>query len=309
LLYGNTPTSFLNICFEAGLCLLWLAVACQTLIARPVSWLLAIDGINQFLVLPFANLVGFGQRFVASLQVSRNSKSALITIGVLLLSLPLLLMVVSWLSAADAGFEQFIQWISHYFSVEKLLRWAIQLVFGLPLAIYLFSAVLGNVGKHHSDIFSRDSLLKTFSGFHRLPHIAIALPLALFLLVYLLYIIVMSPYLFSAFAGHLPAGFTYAEYARRGFFELMNVASFNVLLLAAVWLLAERPAALHPQLLRLLSAVLGFLTLLLIATAASKMWMYVQVYGLTLLRFFTSWSNFSWILRVKTPYLPWTASR
>ena len=55
--------------------------------------------------------------------------------------------------------------------------------------------------------------------------------LLLFNLVYILFIAVQFKYFFS---GTLEDGFTYAEYARRGFFELLFVTLINLSITIAV---------------------------------------------------------------------------
>ncbi|MCL2150714.1 MAG: DUF4173 domain-containing protein, partial [Coriobacteriia bacterium] len=166
-----------------------------------------------------------------------------------------------------------------------LIRWLTNLILGLPIAYYLCCVVIGNVDARQTGLIRKDRLLSAFSGFHLIPRAALIASLVLFITVYLVYIAMMGGYLFSALFGELPDGFTYAEYARRGFFELLAVAVINAVIIGTLWLLAKREALEHPALLRALTAILAFLTLLLV-TAAAKMHLYVQNYNLTLLRFY-----------------------
>lgn len=50
----------------------------------------------------------------------------------------------------------------------------------------------------------------------------------IFGLIYVLFIGLQVTYLFSAFTGNIPQDFTYAEYARRGFFELCYISLCNL---------------------------------------------------------------------------------
>jgi hypothetical protein len=79
---------------------------------------------------------------------------------------------------------------------------------------------------------------------------------------------------------------TYAEYARRGFFELCTVAGINLAVLTVAHLVARRESV---RVLRAETVALCLFTLLLIVTALSKMVMYINVYGLTQLRVYTTW--------------------
>ena len=61
--------------------------------------------------------------------------------------------------------------------------------------------------------------------------------------VYLLFIGLQARYLFSAFFGILPEAYTYAQYARQGFFELCVIALLNASFLIAMNSCAKTPAA------------------------------------------------------------------
>jgi hypothetical protein len=107
--------------------------------------------------------------------------------------------------------------------------------------------------------------------------------------VFVTYFITMAAYLFSAFGGELPTSYTYAQYARKGFFELCAVATINLALLAFTYLLARRQIREYPPFLRVLTGFISLCTSLLILTAMSKMLLYIGTYGLTRLRIYTLW--------------------
>ena len=107
-------------------------------------------------------------------------------------------------------------------------------------------------------------------------------------LLFLSFVVVQLRYLFG---GHMlvqaTTGLTYAEYARRGFFELTAVAALVLpLLLGMHWLLRKD----NPRHERTFRALAGFQIVLLfviIASAAQRMRMYQLEYGLTELRVYT----------------------
>ena len=101
--------------------------------------------------------------------------------------------------------------------------------------------------------------------------------------------------LFSAFAGRLHGTEVYSQFAREGFFELCRVAAINgVVLVLANVLGKDGPCG--SRAVRVWNAVLSGLTLLLLASAVSKMALYVSVYGLTAKRVLTwpSWPCWPW---------------
>ena len=103
---------------------------------------------------------------------------------------------------------------------------------------------------------------------------------------YLVYLFSQLAYFVSAFSGFLPVGysFSYAEYARRGFFELCGIAAINLAVLYLTILLSRKKDGRLPGVLRAIGAFLGLFTLFLIATAVAKNVMYIRNFGMTVLR-------------------------
>src|SRR4029079_10154349 len=80
-------------------------------------------------------------------------------------------------------------------------------------------------------------------------------------------------------------GLTYAEYAHRGFFELVIAAVLLLpLLLVADW--ARRPGGRADAVYRVLAGVLVALLFVVMASALQRMRVYEQAYGLTELRLY-----------------------
>ncbi|MGH9334553.1 MAG: DUF4153 domain-containing protein [Vicinamibacteria bacterium] len=82
-------------------------------------------------------------------------------------------------------------------------------------------------------------------------------------------------------------GLSYAEYAREGFLQLVTAASIALPgLLVADWFVPK--GSLSRSRLRGLAAVLLVMMTAVLASAALRMWLYVDAYGLTELRLYTS---------------------
>jgi hypothetical protein len=105
-------------------------------------------------------------------------------------------------------------------------------------------------------------------------------------LVYCVYLISQLAYFTGGLHGILPEGYTLAEYARRGFFELAWLCAINLLIVAlAVGLVRKADTA--PLSTRLICLFLGLVTLFLAVSASAKMFLYIDAYGLTRLRVLT----------------------
>lgn len=97
-----------------------------------------------------------------------------------------------------------------------------------------------------------------------------------------LFLAVQSEYLFVGTVGRIDLG--YAEYARRGFFELVTVAVCVAgLVLTVDWVVNRRD-----RILDMLHVVLIVQTFAVIASAVVRMKAYTDAFGLSELRFYTS---------------------
>ncbi|MCA1591519.1 MAG: DUF4173 domain-containing protein [Acidobacteria bacterium] len=103
------------------------------------------------------------------------------------------------------------------------------------------------------------------------------------------FVVVQLRYFFGGASVVLnSAGLTYAEYARRGFFELVWVAALVLpLLLAAHWLLRkENPV--HERIFRGLAGAQLLLLFVIMASAVGRMRLYQSEYGQTELRLYVT---------------------
>ena len=107
---------------------------------------------------------------------------------------------------------------------------------------------------------------------------------------YFAYLFSQLAYFFDAFKGILPKdySFTFAEYARRGFFEMCIIAVINFVIISLVILFARKKDGKLSAGLKTLCSFVGFFTLVIINTALSKMFLYIKSYGMTELRITTS---------------------
>jgi len=84
------------------------------------------------------------------------------------------------------------------------------------------------------------------------------------------------------------AGLTYAEYARGGFFQLLAVAALTVATLVALRAATRDPGGPARRLLRAFQLTALALTLALVAVALRRLGLYVDVFGLTMLRLYST---------------------
>ena len=117
-------------------------------------------------------------------------------------------------------------------------------------------------------------------------------------LLFLAFVAVQFRYLFGgAELVRELTGLSYAEYARRGFFELVAVAALSLpLLLLADWSLDQRDAV-RVRRFRQLAGLMLLLLDVMLASALFRMRLYTAEYGLTELRFYTT-AFMGWLVLV-----------
>ncbi len=106
---------------------------------------------------------------------------------------------------------------------------------------------------------------------------------------YLMYLFSQLAYFFSAFSGFLPDGvITYAQYARKGFFEMCVIAIINLGLVFLALLISKKKNGKVCHGIKALTTFIALFTLMIISTAISKMVIYIDAYGMTEKRVTTS---------------------
>ncbi len=92
-------------------------------------------------------------------------------------------------------------------------------------------------------------------------------------------------------------GMSYAEYARRGFFELVTVAALSLPLLLAADRWLDRSDPRRVRRFRQLAGVMLLLLDIMLASALLRMWLYTTQFGLTEQRFYTT-AFMGWLVLV-----------
>ena len=288
-LFDTTPV---HLVMGAGLVLAyltWHAYVAGVAVSRGLSPLTFFDLVTQLLIVPLGNL---GAWLAAFRRIRRGGSKAnqpiYIVIGIIV-GLPVILVVLLLLTSADTAFGY---WIAHIQTtvVQVNGRWmAWQLSTGFVLGFLLFASWYGNFRRWGTFVFTAGGVNAFIHDKHKIAAVAIAAPMLILCLIYAIFLAVTILHLFEAFSTHTLVDYTYSNYARYGFFDLVIVSGINVAVLAFSYLFATRYEGAYPRLLRVIGGAMAVLTLLLIATAASKLMLYTQMFGLTRLRLYTLW--------------------
>jgi hypothetical protein len=202
----------------------------------------------------------------------------------LLLALPFVVVFLALLSAADLVFGDYVELALRWIDLEKLIDWTARLLVVLISAAFLLGALVAALRPpgDRKLIGEDPPLVQPFLGFTET-----AIVLSLVLLVFLSFVGVQFTYLFGGQANIHAAGYTYAEYARRGFGELLAVAFLAlamIYLLAAVTRFDTRRQRM--AFFALCSGIVLLVTVML-ASAFQRLVLYEQAYGFSRLRTYT----------------------
>jgi len=106
----------------------------------------------------------------------------------------------------------------------------------------------------------------------------------------MIYCLSQLTYFISAFQGILPVDYTFAGYARKGFFECIPLGIINSLFIIALSLFTKTEESKKKS--NLIKGYISYLvafTLFLVISAFSKIWLYISSYGITIMRVYVGW--------------------
>jgi len=287
-LFDNQFIKTLNFAFITGIYIYWISITTGRCIDVKLTAYLLGDVVNQVIIVPLLNFLCcfIGIKTIAKFK---NIKGPLQAILGIVVFLPLIGLVILLLASADAAFSDFLSDILTLINFENIVVYISQFIVGIPVAFYLYGLTYGNAKGRNTETITVDSVDKSLKMARIVPRITIHSVLIVFSAIYIIFFAVQAVYLFSAFNGTIPGSITYANYARRGFFELCYIVGINLGLLAFSHLTFKKEKSEESKTLRIETLLISLLTILLIITALSKMVMYINVYGLTQLRVYTSW--------------------
>lgn len=222
------------------------------------------------LVSPFGDMVSY---FDAKKQEINAKKSYFLpAFAGFIIALPLLFFITLLLVSADAVFADMLSRL-----METLNIWTTIEIVSLMVVIFFSSyAVLSALCR--KEVKEQTEKKTKFD-----PVIAIVIT-SLLCLLYMAFSMIQILYLFIG-NMELPENYTYARYARQGFFQLLIVSIINFLIVLTVLYLFR-----ESKILRVILTMICGCTFIMILSSALRMMLYIQSYALTLLRLFVLWA-------------------
>lgn len=214
------------------------------------------------------------------LRSHRASQPALAVGRGVLFSIPPVLIFGGLLVAADPVFEDIIRNKLHLSFFNLLSHCFLAAFFAWIVGGFLRGMLLGK----EADIVAANA--------PSLPSLGItetSIVLGLVDILFFVFVLVQLRYFFGGSELVLKTmGLTYADYARRGFFELVAVAMLVLPLLLAVHWLLRKDNSRNERIFRALAGAQILLLFVIMASALQRMRLYEMEFGLTELRLYTT---------------------
>ncbi len=216
------------------------------------------------IALPFVD----GINFLRRVKILKNDKIKNVVMG-FIIAIPFLFIITFLLSEADILFQKLTgKLFDTIFSTDIFTVTSLILLGFLFCYSVLCGALMQSANEKIKPVKRADAAIAvTF--------------LSVLGLVYAIFCSIQIIYLFANGYFVLPQEFTFSEYARRGFFELLAVTVINIILmlLCNAFFKDSKP-------LRLLLTFITICTYILIASSAYRMLLYISAYHLTFQRLF-----------------------
>ena len=234
--------------------------------------------IGHLMIVPLKNL---DKPFIDS-SAARKARTGEETVGKkraksillgLVIAIPLLWIILALLSSADLVFGNIVEDILDCITFPELNEdWV-----GVPFKFFLsFMAFYTWTACLPAEIFFEGKEPRKFDAV-----VAITFN-SLIAVVYLLFSGIQFVYLVGQM--ELPNGYTYAEYAHEGFYQLLAVTILNLILVS----FCKKHFA-DNKVLKAILLIISGCTYVMIASSALRMYLYVGVYGLSHLRVYVLW--------------------
>ncbi|XOB42238.1 MAG: DUF4153 domain-containing protein [Candidatus Nealsonbacteria bacterium] len=207
----------------------------------------------------------------------------------IIISIPILAVFIWLLSSADIVFQQYLdRLLKINIDMEIVLRILIVLVsscFFIGVFAKAFSLFKDKSLTEFANDKSENSLTKN-NQTKLLDSIESSMVLGSVGLLFLVFIIFQFFYLFGAkeYVWGIEEYITYSEYAKKGFGELIAVSIISFLLIYAIDKFGKRENLSQKKLSKILSSVLVFEIFVIMASAFSRLSLYIDGYGYTFSR-------------------------
>ena len=202
----------------------------------------------------------------------------------LVLALPILLVLGALLASADPIFNNWMRDLLKIFDLNKIPEYLFRLTYIFMIGYVLAGSYLHAIQPTAVEVRPGPGS-RWFAPF--LGWIEGVVVLGAVNLLFAVFVGIQFWYLFGGQANISTAGFTYSEYARRGFNELVMVALLSLGLYLGLGAVARQETTSQRKIMVGLNVLLIAQVLVILASSLNRLLLYENAYGFTQLRTYT----------------------
>lgn len=203
---------------------------------------------------------------------ANNKKNSLIIKGILI-TIPIMIVVLILLTHADAYFKMFITRILDVINIDISIDTLVSIIITLVLSfIFVFSTITNIYQTRNIDVHDPQK--------KKVENIISYILLGVISFVYILFLISEISKLTTNFLN-VPVEYTYAKYAREGFFELLGVSTINIAIIIFYLKIADYE---DNKIIKGLLLFLIVFSIFIIINSYYRMALYIFEYTFTILR-------------------------
>jgi hypothetical protein len=199
----------------------------------------------------------------------------------IVIALPVIAIFASLLSSADPIFAKRFEDFIDLFNIDNLPEYIFRLVYILILA-YVLAGTFLHAAQKSDEKVEEKTWLSPFLGFTESTIV-----LGSVVILFIAFVVVQFQYFFGGQANIGNEGYTYSEYAVRGFGELVAVAFFSLLLLLGLGAITRRETETQRRTFSILGIGLVGLLIVMLIAAFQRLGLYEMAYGFSRLRTYT----------------------
>jgi hypothetical protein len=202
----------------------------------------------------------------------------------LVIAIPVVAFFGVLLASADMVFAQRLNDLSGLFRIENLPEYIFRFTYILVIA-YALAGVYLHAAQRSTDeklLGLEKPLVPSFLGFTEA-----SIVLGSVVLLFGAFVVIQFQYFFGGLANIHLDGYTYAEYARKGFGELVSVAFFALLLFLGLTAITRRETPGRQKIFSALGLLLLAQVAVMLISAYRRLVLYESAYGFTRLRTYT----------------------
>jgi hypothetical protein len=221
---------------------------------------------------------------VLPVQKSSNRQWIVALLRGLLLALPVIALLTALLASADPIFSTRLEGFLSFFKLEKLGEYVLRAIYIVCLGFLLLGVFLHSLTASQEEklIGLEKPWLTPFLGW-----IESTIILGSVDLLFAFFVTVQFQYFFGGNANIHIQGYTFAEYARRGFSELVAVACISLLLFLGLSGISRRTDQRQRSSFTGLGIGLVALVIVILVSAFERLLLYEAAYGFSRIRTYT----------------------